>query len=57
MRAPGARILGLIAAALVAGAAAAPAADAAKNLEIGIADDAAVLENPDPARAARTRRR
>ena len=54
MRAPGARILGLIAAALVAGAAAAPAADAAKNLEIGIADDAAVLENPDPARAART---
>ena len=54
MRARGARILGLIAVALVAGAAAAPAADAARNLEVGIADDAAVLENPDPAEAART---
>jgi hypothetical protein len=44
----------LIAAALALGAAAAPAAHAARNLEVGIADDAAVLENPDPARAAQT---
>ena len=52
MRAPGCpRPRSLIPAALAAGAAAAPAADAAKNLEIGIADDAAVLEpGPRPRR-------
>jgi hypothetical protein len=48
------RLARLLAAALIAGAAAAPAAHAAANLETGIADDAAVLESPDPARAAQT---
>jgi hypothetical protein len=42
------------AAALALSAAAAAPAFAAPNLETGIADDAAVLEAPDPARAAQT---
>jgi hypothetical protein len=51
---PTRRLLPLLAAALALGAAAAPAAHAAGNLETGIADDAAVLEAHDPARAAQT---
>jgi hypothetical protein len=44
----------VIAAALALSAAAAAPAPAATNLEVGIADDAAVLESTDPARAAQT---
>jgi beta-glucosidase/6-phospho-beta-glucosidase/beta-galactosidase len=48
---PTRRLLRLLAAALALGA---PAARAAGDLETGIADDAAVLEASDPARAAQT---
>jgi hypothetical protein len=48
------RLLLAVAALAMGAAATAPAAFAASNLETGIADDAAVLQSPDPAAAAQT---
>jgi hypothetical protein len=46
------RVLLAVAALAMGAAATAPAAFAASSLETGIADDAAVLQSPDPAAAA-----
>ena len=51
---PLARLLRLVTVALLLGALAAPAAHAASDLELGMADDAAVLQDPNTARAIQT---